>query len=402
MMGKNKKVLYAECNYGEKEIEAVLDVLKKSHLTLVDGDNVKLFEKKVSFLFNKKFGVMVNSGSSANTLALAVLKAELKGEVITPALTFSTTVAPIVQLGLVPVFVDIDPETLQIDPNLIEQAVTKKTVALMIPNLIGNLAEWKSIYNIAKKHNLITIEDSADTIGYTIDEDIGNKYSDLSTTSFYASHVVTGAGTGGMLTLNNTTFYDRAKLLRGWGRDSSLFNEKEDASLRFNATIDSINYDKKFVFSALGYNFLPSEISAAFGLVQLKNLKGNIDKRIDNFLKLKNAIKLELKDYFYTIEISSCHKTGLLAFPLLITKDAGVNRSELQVFLESKNIQTRVIFTGNITRQPALKGVDYLIKGKLDQSDYIMENGILLGLHQKISINDIEYIVSCLKTFVKK
>ena len=209
---------------------------------------------------------MVNSGSSANLLALASLKLKKNSEVITPSLTFSTTVTPIYQLGLVPNFIDVEINKFIVNVDKIEKNINKNTKALIIPNLLGNIPNYKKIMNIAKKYSLKVIEDSADTIGYSINGKNFGKFSDISTTSFYASHIVTGAGFGGMVCFNDKKLYEEAKILRGWGRSSATFNESEDIKKRFSAKVSGIQYDGKYIFLRMGYNFLPSEISAAFSI----------------------------------------------------------------------------------------------------------------------------------------
>src|SRR6056300_283061 len=283
-----KKIYYGKAVYDNKEIKAVISVLKNESLTLIDGKKVKELEKTVSKIFGKKYGLMVNSGSSANLLALSSFKFKKGSEIITPALTFSTTVAPIYQLGLVPYFIGAIENKFLADTDQIEKCINKKTVAIMIPNLLGNIADWTEINKIAKKHSLKVIEDSADTIGYSINKKNAGKYSDVVTNSFYASHIINGAGTGGIVCFNDYNLYQRAKLLRGWGRSSAHFNESESIKDRFNVKISGINYDAKYIFSELGYNFLPSEISAAFAVEQIKKLKNNIQIRNKNFDYLKN------------------------------------------------------------------------------------------------------------------
>ena len=259
-----KKIYYGRAVYDNREINAVLKVLKKDSLSLTDGKNVKKLEKSVSKLFGKKYGLMVNSGSSANLLGLASFKFKRGSEIITPNLTFSTTVAPIYQLGLIPHFIGVEKNKFVADCDQIESCINKKTVAIMIPNLLGNIANWKRINQIAKKYKLKVIEDSADTIGYTINGSNTSKYSDVVTNSFYASHIINGAGTGGIVCFNDYKLYKKAKLLRGWGRSSATLNESESISKRFNIKVSGIDYDAKYVFSEMGYNFLPSEISATF------------------------------------------------------------------------------------------------------------------------------------------
>ena len=268
-----KKIFYGKAIYDKKEINAAINVLKNESLTLIDGKNVKKLEKNIAKLFGKKYGLMVNSGSSANLLALASFNFKKGSEIITPTLTFSTTVAPIYQLGLIPCFIGVLDKMFIADVEQIEKCINKKTVAIMIPNLLGNIPNWKKVNLIAKKYGLKIIEDSADTIGYTIKNKNTGNLTDIVTNSFYASHIINGAGTGGIVCFNDFKLYNKAKLLRGWGRSSATFNESENIKKRFNIKISGIDYDAKYIFSDLGYNFLPSEISAAFAIVQLKKLK---------------------------------------------------------------------------------------------------------------------------------
>jgi len=285
------KIYYGKAIYDNKEISAATNVLRRKSLSLIDGPSVKQLEKKISILFGKKFGLMVNSGSSANLLGLASFNFKKGSEIITPSLTFSTTISPIYQLGLTPHFIDVEENFFTAKINQIEKCINKKTVAIMIPNLLGNIPDWKKISKIAKKHNLKVIEDSADTVGYKYENSNTGKYSDVVTSCFYASHIITGAGFGGIACFNNKELYRRAKLLRGWGRSSAVFNESEGIKLRFSSKVDAIPYDGKYIFSEIGYNFLPSEISAAFAIEQLKKLKKNVQIRIKNFQFLRNFFK---------------------------------------------------------------------------------------------------------------
>jgi CDP-6-deoxy-D-xylo-4-hexulose-3-dehydrase len=393
-----KKIYYGLAVYDKKEINAVNNVLKKKQLTLIDGPLVKKFEKEVARLFGKKYGLMVNSGSSANLLALASLKLKKNSEIITPTLTFSTTVAPIYQLGFMPSFVDVEINKFIIDVEKIKKSINKNTKAIIIPNLLGNIPDYKKIIKIAKKYSLKVIEDSADTIGYTVNGKNFGKFSDISTTSFYASHIVTGAGFGGMVCFNDKKIYKEAKILRGWGRSSATFNESEDINKRFSAKVSGIQYDGKYIFLRMGYNFLPSEISAAFGLEQLKKLKKNIDTRIRNFKYLSNFFSKF--NNFINLPVTNLNaRTGWLAFPLTIKENKKFNRRDMQIFFEKNNIQTRTIFTGNILRQPAMNNLKY--KSKKDSaviSNDVMKNGILLGCHHGMNIQDLDYIC---KTFIR-
>ena len=392
-----KKIYYGKAVYDSKEINAVINVLRNQSLSLIDGKNVKILEKTVSSIFGKKYGLMVNSGSSANLLALASFNFKKGSEIITPNLTFSTTVAPIYQLGLIPHFIGVEKNKFVADPSHIEKCINKKTVALIIPNLLGNIADWKIINAIAKKHKLRVIEDSADTIGYTIKGSNAGKFSDITTNSFYASHIINGAGFGGMACFNNFKLYQRAKLLRGWGRSSATFNESESIKKRFNVKISGIDYDGKYVFSELGYNFLPSEISA-FALELVKKLRNNIKIRNKNFEYLKNFFK-NFKNYFKLPEQYKNIKTPWLAFPLVIKNNKLFNRKEMQIFFEKHKIQTRTIFTGNILKQPVMQNKYFKKHPKCHIiANDVMKNGILLGCHQGMKKSELDYMC---KTFLK-
>jgi CDP-4-dehydro-6-deoxyglucose reductase, E1 len=396
------KIYYGKAVYDQKEISAVIKVLKKKSLTLIDGPSVKELEHKLSKLFGKKFGLMVNSGSSANLLALSSFNFKKGSEIITPTLTFSTTIAPIYQLGLVPHFIDVDKATFVSRIDQIEKCINKKTVAIMIPNLLGNVPYWPAIYKIAKKHKLKIIEDSADTVGYTFNNKNFGKYSDITTNSMYASHIITGAGFGGIVCFNDKKLYNQAKLLRGWGRSSATFNESEDISLRFNKKVDGIPYDGKYIFSEMGYNFLPSEISAAFALEQLKKLKQNINTRVKNFNKIYDYFRKYENLFILPNEFKGL-KTGWLAFPLIIRNQNKLVRKNLQIFLEKNGIQTRTIFTGNILRQPIMKSKIYKkCKDATVNSDNVMKNGLLIGCHHGLTNKDINYMLSKFDRFFVK
>ena len=395
-----KKIYYGKAVYDNKEINAVIKVLRNDSLSLVDGQNVKMLEKIVSKIFGKKHGLMVNSGSSANLLALASFDFKKGSEIITPNLTFSTTVAPIYQLGLIPHFIGVVKNKFVADPSEIEKCINKKTVALMIPNLLGNIADWKTIHKIAKKYKLKVIEDSADTIGYRTNNKIIGNFSDVVTNSFYASHIINGAGTGGIVCFNDNKLYLRAKLLRGWGRSSTTFNESEDADKRFNVKISGIDYDAKYIFSDMGYNFLPSEISATFALEQLKKLKNNIHIRNKNFDYLKKFFG-KYDKYFNLPEQYNGIKTPWLAFPLVIKKNKKFNRKQMQIFFEKKLIQTRTIFTGNILKQPVMKNRAYnKSKNCAKVADDVMRNGILLGCHHGMKIKELKYMCDTFKKLI--
>tara|TARA_B100001057_G_scaffold22417_1_gene20754 strand:- start:2277 stop:3479 length:1203 start_codon:yes stop_codon:yes gene_type:complete len=395
-----KKIYYGQANYNYKEINACLKVLKKQKLSLMTGDKVKILEKKIANLFGKKYALMVNSGSSANLLAIQSLNLRKKSEVITPTLTFSTTISPIYQSGLIPNFIDVKKDTFVADVEQIEKQINKNTKIILIPNLIGNIANWYKINKLARKYKLLTIEDSADTLGYKFKGSNTGKLSDIVTNSFYASHIVSGAGFGGIVCFNNKKHYLRAKLLRGWGRSSALFNEDENIEKRFGKKLNGIKYDSKYIFEDFGYNFLPSEISAAFALEQIKKLKLNLQIRTRNFNFLRNFFSKN-SNFFEVPKKEPEIKTAWLAFPLLIKKNKYFDRTDLQIFLEKNNIQTRTIFTGNILKQPIMKSQKYK-KHRIAETNStdIMRRGMLLGCHQSLKLKDMKRMTNTINGYI--
>ena len=378
-----KKIWYAPNKleaYGEEEIKAVEQCLRDGWLAGFGPRSIE-FEKKIAKEFGKKYGVFVNSGSSACLLALAALNLPKGSKVITPALTFSTTLAPIIQLGYRPVFVDSDLTSYVPNVADIIAAVKgySKVSAIMIPNLIGNKPDWKLLKKELKKigrSDIHIIEDSADTVSYT-------KESDVSTTSFYASHVITAGGMGGMVMFNDKEQVKRALQYRDWGR---IGDNSENMDERFAHDVDGIPYDYKFLYGVLGYNMKCSEMSAAFGLVQLERFQTFKQKRRDNVERylenLKNVKELILPD--------DSIEPNWLAIPLQTER-----RLELLTFLEDNNIQTRVTFAGNVTRHPIYR--EYLQDFK--NADTVMKNGFLLGAHHGMDLDDVDYVCDKIKEF---
>ncbi len=390
------RVNYGQTVHGEAEIAAVVEVLRTSTQM---GARVREMEARIAALFAKQHGIMVNSGSSANYLAVELLKLPPGSEVITPALTFVTTVAPIIRSGLVPAFVDVREGTYNIDEDKIEAMITDRTRAMMIPSLIGNLPDWDRLRAIADRHDLIVIEDSADTLGATLRGTSTGTRSDISTTSFYGSHVINAAGNGGMLCVNDDALADRARLLRSWGRSSSLFVDSESVARRFDVSLQGIPYDAKFVFEELGYNLEPSEIGAAFGLVQLDKLDRNITLREENFARHR-AFFERYADWFVLPDQLPESRTGWLALALTIREDAPFDRRTLQIFLEERDIQTRVVFTGNILRQPAMANVEVRVAPEgYPVADAVMRGGILLACHHGLVDEQIDHIHASFEEF---
>ena len=376
-----RKVWYAPYkheSFGEAEIKAVEESLRDGWLAGFGPKSVQ-FEQKIAREFGKKYGVFVNSGSSACLLALAALDLEKGSEVITPALTFSTTLAPILQLGYKPKFIDSQLKTYVPSVTQIMDAVTDETKVIMIPNLIGNKPNWSMLRTQLSKINrldIILIEDSADTITETLQTDV-------STTSFYASHVITAGGMGGMVMFNDEKYVKRALMYRDWGR---IGDNSEDMGDRFAHDVDGIPYDYKFLYGVLGYNMKCAEANAAFGLVQLDKFqtykdvrRKNVERYLDN---LHNVKEILLPD--------DTIKPNWLAIPLQTER-----RLELLTFLEEQNIQTRVTFAGNVTRHPAYR--EYL--QDFPVADEVMKNGFLLGAHHGMNTDDVDYVCDKIKEF---
>ncbi len=396
---KNEKISYAKTVYGKEEIDAVVKCLNESTQM---GKYSKKFEKKISKLFDKKHCLYVNSGSSALYIGIEAFKFKEDSEVITPALTFSTSVGCLVKNNLIPVFIDVEENTFNIDPDKIEEMITDKTVAILAPNLLGNICKWEEIKLIADKYGLKIIEDSADTLGGTINGVSSGYYSDMSITSFYGSHIINCAGNGGALCLNDDKIFSQAKLLRSWGRSSSLFDERsEDIENRFNINLDGIDYDAKFVFETIGYNLEGSEIGASFGLAQLDKLNDNIRIRQKNFNRQYEFFK-KYDNFFINPQQTSDSETAWLAYPILLKDDTPFTRRQFQMYLEKRNIQTRVIFTGNINRQPGFVNIKKRVHHKgYPNADFVMRNGVLLPCHHGLNEQMFMKLHSVINQFIE-
>ena len=371
-----KKVWYAPNKkeaYGDAEIKAVVDCLNGGWLAGFGPKSIQ-FEKEVSALFGKKYGLFVNSGSSAILLGLNALNLEPGDEVITPACTFSTTLAPIIQCGLKPVFCDVEIGTYVPTPEQVCSKITDKTKVILLPNLIGSKPDW---VEIRKRTNVILFEDSADTITYTPETDI-------SITSFYSSHLITAAGSGGMVMFNAENLLKRATMFRDWGR---IGDNSEDIKTRFEYSIDGIPYDYKFLYGAIGYNMKSSEINAAFGLVQISRIEEIRSKRRTMFNRYIDNLN-DVKEL--TLPINTFN-SDWLAIPFMYK-----NRLGLLTFLEENHIQTRVCFAGNITRHPVYR--EYL--ETFPNADKIMAEGFLLGAHHGMTIEDVDYVCNKIKEYI--
>ena len=394
------KISYGKNVYGKEEIKAVVNQLNKSTQM---GVSVQKFEKLIAQKFSKKYALMVNSGSSALTLAMNVLNFKKNDEIIIPCLNFGTALSSIIQCGATPILIDIEIDTLQINASKIEEKINKKTKAIMVPNLIGNIPDFKKIKYLADKYKLKVIEDSADTLGAKIGDKSTGYYSDVSITSFYGSHVISCAGNGGMFLTDDKKLHEKAKVLRSWGRMSTLIADSENIKKRLNIKLKGYDYDKKFVFSEIGYNFEPSEVGASFGLIQIKKFDQFSKIRVKNFNMHKKFFS-NLKDFFIIPKIMKNVQTNFLAYPIILKNNKYFNRKDLQIYLEKNKIQTRPIFSGNISRHPAFSKV-ISSRNKINSfrnSDYIMKNGILIGCHQGLSSTHIDYIHTKIEKFLNK
>jgi len=382
-MSNSKKIWYAPNKkeaYGDEEIQAVVDCLNDGWLAGF-GPRSEEFQNKIAQLFSKKHALLVNSGSSAILLGLSILELNKDAEIITPVCTFATTLAPVIQCNLKPVFCEVEIGTYVPTPKQVCSLINDKTKVILIPNLIGSKPDWDGIRKILIEKNredIILFEDSADTITST-------PSTDISITSFYASHLITAGGTGGMLMINDDKLIKKAIMYRDWGR---IGDNSEDMQDRFNSNIDGIPYDYKFLYGAIGFNMKTSEMNAAFGLIQLKKLdkikklrRSLIEKYIEN-----------LKDVKEIILPNDTNKFDWLAIPLMTE-----NRVALLTYLENANIQTRVCFSGNITRHPVYR--NYL--QTFEVSDKIMAQGFLLGAHHGMTIKDVDYVCDKIKEYFK-
>jgi CDP-6-deoxy-D-xylo-4-hexulose-3-dehydrase len=377
-MSSSKKIWYAPNKkeaYGDLEIQAVIECLNDGWLAGFGPRSVE-FEKRVSALFSKKYGLFVNSGSSAILLGLNSLNLDKDTEVITPACTFSTTLAPIIQCGLKPVFCDVEIGTYVPTPEQVCEKITEKTKVILLPDLIGSKPDWAKIRELAGP-NIVLFEDAADTITLTPETDIA-------ITSFYSSHLITAAGSGGMVMFNTEKLLKRATMFRDWGR---IGDNSEDMKTRFEFSIDGIPYDYKFLYGAVGYNMKSSELNAAFGLVQIDRIEEIREKRRNVFNRYLENLK-DLTDKL-VLPINTFN-SDWLAIPFMTPK-----RLELLTYLEENNIQTRVCFAGNVTRHPVYR--EYL--EVFPNSDRIMAEGFLLGAHHGMTVDDVDYVCAKIREF---
>ena len=393
---------YATGVWDEAEIQAVTDLLRGPPESIMIGPNVAAFEARVAELFGKRRGVMCNSGSSALYLAVDLLELEPGSEIITSPLTFSTDIAPMLRAGLVPVFVDVEEDTFQIDVTKIEEMIGPKTRALLIPNLTGNAPDWDAIREIADRHDLKVIEDSCDALGATLRGTPTGTRSDISVTSFANAHIITAMGTGGMVCLDDERLVDKCLLLRRWGRRSEvqMFGSGKDQPRDFWEDLDGLRYDNLFIFDLPGWNFEPSEVSAAFGLKQLDKLPVNHARRVRSFGMLSETLT-KYPELFIPPRTTDELYTAWLCYCFIIKPDAGFERADMQRYLEERGIATRTVWTGNAARQPMMEGATFRAPERgMPNADQVMERGMLVSMNHSFDDEDIAYIKQHIEGFI--
>lgn len=398
-----REVRYGGAMLGEEEINAVTEVLRREHGMQV-GEKVMEFERQVSKLLGKKYGAMVNSGSSALMLAVRLMNLPKGAEIITPALTFSTDVASIVHAGHVPVFVDVELDTYQIDAEAVERMIGPATKAILTPNLVGGMPDWDRLRAIADKRDLLLVEDSADTLGGTFGGRPAGERADISITSFSLFHIMTCMGNGGMVCVDDERLWDQALMLRCWGRSSEKFlygTRQGDSDGRFLEDLGDLPYDGMFLFEDIAYGFIPNEAGAAFGLEQLKKLDHFSELRSSRFKRHTEYLK-RYEDLFILPRELDGVVTTWICYPLQVRPESGFDRRKLQVHLEDSGVFSRVIFSGNVTRQPMMKGVAYRAdEAGYPNADQIMANGVMLPCHPTMSEEDCDYVYQVLEEFIE-
>jgi CDP-6-deoxy-D-xylo-4-hexulose-3-dehydrase len=393
----NAKVPLAIPPYSWEEVCEALDSMLSMKTTM--GEKVRKFEESFAKYIGTKYGIMVNSGSSANLLALSILSNPMFGsdrikpgdEIITPAVTWATTVYPIANVGAKPVFVDVNLRTYNIDADKIEQAITKKTKAIMPVHLLGYPSDMRKIKKLANKYDLYIIEDSCEAHGA---EYFGKKvgsFGDIGTFSFFASHHITTME-GGMVVTNNKEIYEIGKAIRafGWVRDLA---SRAKYKRRF-AAIDS-----RFLFINTGYNLRPTEVQGAFGMHQIKKLDGLIRVRIKTAQYWKRRLAPYSK-YIMLPPDAKDFKNVYMTYPITVIKNGYFDKDDLVSYLEKRGVETRPVMAGNMVRQPVMKYIQHGVSGRLINSEYITENSFLIGNHQGIDEKKRKYVADVMIKFL--
>lgn len=401
------RISYASRVYDEKEMLSLTDATLDFWLTT--GRFSDEFEKNFAEWIGVRFANLVNSGSSANLLAFMALTSPLLGdrqvlpgdEVITVAAGFPTTVAPILQYGAVPVFVDVKLPEYNIDPALLEAAVSDKTKAVMIAHTLGNPFDLKAVKAFCDKHNLWLVEDNCDALGtkYTIDgvTKFSGTWGDIGTSSFYPPHHMT-MGEGGCVYTDDPLLNRIVKSLRDWGRDCVCPSGHDNiCGHRFDGQFGQLpqGYDHKYVYSHLGYNLKVTDMQAAVGVEQLKKFPTFIEKRKANWKYLREALS-DLEDKLLLPEATENSEPSWFGFLISVKPESGLKRNDVTRYIEDHNVQTRLLFSGNLTLHPCfdqIRGTDkYRVSGGLDVTNYIMNNTFWIGVYPGMTEEKLAYM----------
>lgn len=391
---------------GATELQYMVEASLDGWLTT--GRFNEQFEKELAAFIGIKHLITVNSGSSANLVAFSALTSPKLGEraikkgdeVIGVAAGFPTTVNPIVQFGAVPVFVDVDLITHNINADLIEAAITPKTKAIMLAHTLGNPFNLGKVKALCEKYNLWLVEDCCDALGATFDGKMVGTWGDIATLSFYPAHHMT-MGEGGAVFTNNNQLISIAESFRDWGRDCYCKPGCDNTcGTRFNMQLGSLpqGYDHKYTYSHLGYNLKITDMQAACGLAQLKRLPEFIEKRNANFDYLKNRLA-SVTDFIELTEPTENSTPSWFGFPITLKTTAGVNRVDLTKYLDQCKIGTRLLFAGNLIRQPYFEGVEYRVVGELTNTEITMNQTLWLGIYPGLGEEHLDYIVEKLEEF---
>ena len=394
---------------GSLEISNMVEASLDGWLTT--GRFNQKFEEKLSNFLKIKCLLTVNSGSSANLIAFSALtspklkeKAIKKGdEIISVAASFPTTVNPIIQFGAIPVFIDIKFPTYNIDENLIEDAITSKTKGIMIAHTLGNPFNINKIKEICKKFDLWLIEDSCDALGSTYENQNVGTFGDIATLSFYPAHHIT-TGEGGAVFTNSKKLELIAKSFRDWGRDCYCDPGKDNTcKKRFGWKLGdlSFGYDHKYTYSHMGYNMKITDMQAACGLAQLYRLEEFIKIRRENFIFLYENLK-DLEEFCILPEKEKNSEPSWFGFPLTLKENIKFKRNDLINYLTDNKIGTRLLFSGNLTKQPYMKNVNFRVSGSLKNTDLVMHNTLWIGLYPGLSKEHLEYSALKIRNFFKK
>ena len=411
MPGKSR-IKYAGPVYNEKEIIAMVDSILDGWF----GENiaVKKLEEEIALKLGKKFAVLTNSGSSASLLAVASLKSFRNprklndgDEIITTATTFPTTLNPIIQHNLVPVFVDVELGSYNINLDVLEKAVSPKTKALMFAHTLGNPVNMDRVMKIAREHNLFVIEDCCDALGAKFDNKPVGSFGDLTTLSMHCAHHIT-MGEGGALGIKDPDLEIIVRSLRDWGRDcrcrgTECLLKEGHCGHRLKWKLEGLpgDFDHRYIYSEIGYNLKPLEFQAAMGLVQIERLPDFIKRRRTNFERLYKAFS-EWQEFFILPRWDKRANPSWFAFPLTIKQGAPFTRAEITQWFENHLIPTRNLFAGNALRQPAYKGIRHRIAGNLKNSDEALQKTFFLGVYPGINDKMMDYIIETADKFIKK